>query len=434
MTGHQFAKHLNTYLLSKGVPQSQLAKIESNPKQSQHLETCTTKLFDTELDFVNLRNEVYDADSRIPVQITFGTPEQDSYRRDITINALFFNIHNRQVEDYTQMGLTDLSEKVIRTPIPTMKSFRDDPLRIMRCIRFASRFQYKLSKEIVETIQNEDIKHEFAHKVSRERFGMELEKMLLGPHPYQSLSLIHSLGLYHIIFQAPSTIDTSEIPGSAQGIQLSETLDWVLRQSLTEPLKIDVEDRKCLFLAAALSPFKGMTIVEKKTRIVPVVQWIVRDSIKLKNHDIDCVTKFVNTSDSVSNVLNSPQSTWTRSALGMLVRTLGPKWRATFVLALTRELLPYHSNICSGSIADEITPILAKYQAALKLISELQLEECYQWKYLVDGKEVAKILQLRPGPQVKMLLEHVMIWQLDHPTATKEACLKFVSEELPKYL
>ncbi|KAK9718579.1 CCA tRNA nucleotidyltransferase, mitochondrial [Basidiobolus ranarum] len=434
MTGHQFATHLNTYLLSNGVPQTQLSKIELNPKQSQHLETCTTKVFDTELDFVNLRNEIYNSDSRIPVEITFGTPEQDSYRRDITINALFFNIHTRQVEDFTQMGLNDLREKLIRTPIPTSKSFRDDPLRIMRCIRFASRFQFKLSEEIQTTINSEEVKSDFAHKVSRERSGIELEKMLQGPYPFQSLSLIHSLGLYNIIFQAPPTIDVSQIPPPTLGVHLSETANWLLNQNLFELPKIDNEERKCLFIATVLAPFKGLTIVEKKTRIVSAVQCVVRDSIKWNSADTDTITKLVNSSDSVTNILEPPTSTWSRSALGMLVRSLGQKWRVTFLLALAWELLPHYESIRSNTIADDISLIISKYQRALELISEYELNECYQWKYLVDGKQVAKILQLRPGPQVKVLLEHVMVWQLDNPSGTKEECIKYVTEELPKYV
>jgi hypothetical protein len=69
MMGYDFAVHVNEYLTSKGYETRSIAKIDSNPDKSKHLETATTKLFDQEVDFVNLRNEVYNEDSRIPAQV-----------------------------------------------------------------------------------------------------------------------------------------------------------------------------------------------------------------------------------------------------------------------------------------------------------------------------------------------------------------------------
>lgn len=67
--GYDFALHVNEYLKSKGYETRSIAKIDSNPDKSKHLETATTKLFDQEIDFVNLRNEVYNEDSRIPAEV-----------------------------------------------------------------------------------------------------------------------------------------------------------------------------------------------------------------------------------------------------------------------------------------------------------------------------------------------------------------------------
>lgn len=69
MMGYDFALHVNEYLKSKGYETRSIAKIDSNPDKSKHLETATTKLFDQEIDFVNLRNEVYNEDSRIPAEV-----------------------------------------------------------------------------------------------------------------------------------------------------------------------------------------------------------------------------------------------------------------------------------------------------------------------------------------------------------------------------
>jgi tRNA nucleotidyltransferase (CCA-adding enzyme) len=69
----------------------------------------------------------------------FGTATEDAYRRDFTINAMFYNIITEQVEDLTAKGLDDLKNGIIRTPLPALQTFKDDPLRLLRAIRFAGR-------------------------------------------------------------------------------------------------------------------------------------------------------------------------------------------------------------------------------------------------------------------------------------------------------
>lgn len=87
-------------------------------------------------------------------EIKIGTPEEDAFRRDLTINALFFNINENKVEDLTQRGVEDMKVKMARTPLEPFKTFMDDPLRILRTIRFAQRFNLTVAPEIVEAAKN----------------------------------------------------------------------------------------------------------------------------------------------------------------------------------------------------------------------------------------------------------------------------------------
>jgi tRNA nucleotidyltransferase (CCA-adding enzyme) len=121
MMGREFAEHVHQYLIDHnmethhvGVIQvrkvhavgkdakriDKLGALQTNPEQSKHLETATTKVLGVSLDFVNLRSEKYTEDSRIP-EIGIGTPYEDAHRRDLTINALFYNINTCLVEDWT---------------------------------------------------------------------------------------------------------------------------------------------------------------------------------------------------------------------------------------------------------------------------------------------------------------------------------------------
>ena len=110
---------------------------------------------------VNLRKEVYDNNSRVPV-IEIGTPEEDSFRRDLTLNALFYNLNEKKIEDFTKVGLTDLKERVARTPIDPLKTFLDDPLRVLRVIRFAQRYDLKIMKDVYESALKPEVREAFS--------------------------------------------------------------------------------------------------------------------------------------------------------------------------------------------------------------------------------------------------------------------------------
>lgn len=155
-----------------------LHKIAANPEKSKHLETTTIRLLDFDVDFVNLRKETYTEDSRNP-QMEFGTAEEDALRRDATINALFYNLNTGKVEDFTG-GLVDMESKLIKTPLEPFQTFMDDPLRVLRLIRFASRLQFTIDPEAEKIMGDEHVLQALRLKISRERVGVEVEKMLKG--------------------------------------------------------------------------------------------------------------------------------------------------------------------------------------------------------------------------------------------------------------
>ena len=187
MTGFAFSTKMQEYLKNaenlkkhslEATDIHNLHKIAANPEKSKHLETATTKIFGFDVDFVNLRKETYSEDSRNP-QMEFGTAEEDALRRDATINALFYNIHTNLVEDYTG-GLADLKDKLIGTPLDPKTTFMDDPLRVLRLIRFASRLTFTINADSEACMSDPAVMEALKMKISRERVGVELEKMLKG--------------------------------------------------------------------------------------------------------------------------------------------------------------------------------------------------------------------------------------------------------------
>lgn len=188
---------------------TKIGVISANPEQSKHLETATMKVYDQEIDFVNLRSEEYtDTTSRIPT-MQFGTPEEDAYRRDFTINSLFYNIMTNSIEDLTNQGLQDLQAGLIRTPLPALTTFTDDPLRLLRAVRFASRYNFTLDAEIITVGQLPCIHEALQHKISKERIHKELVGCFSGKlaRPLAAMHLIQQMQLFSVLFACPSMSD-----------------------------------------------------------------------------------------------------------------------------------------------------------------------------------------------------------------------------------
>jgi tRNA nucleotidyltransferase/poly(A) polymerase len=171
ITGQQFCKFLKKEI------NVNVHIIEANHSQCKHLEVASVTLFGIEIDFLQLRSDEYGT-SRIP-QIKLGTPEEDAMRRDLTINSLFYNINTNTIEDFTG-GLDDLKNKLIRTPLDVVTTLSDDPLRILRAIRFCVTLKdFTLDPQLVSTIiDNNELKLLLKNKVSQERILIEIRKII----------------------------------------------------------------------------------------------------------------------------------------------------------------------------------------------------------------------------------------------------------------
>lgn len=165
--------------------------------------TAQIKTGGLEIEFVGARKESYDFNSRKPA-VENGTIEDDQNRRDFTINAMAISLNK---DDYGELvdpfnGIRHLEEKNIQTPLAPAQTFSDDPLRMMRAIRFASQLNFTIHPETLEAISQmaERIKI-----VSGERIADELNKILMSPKPSIGFDLLYKSGLLKIIF--PQMVD-----------------------------------------------------------------------------------------------------------------------------------------------------------------------------------------------------------------------------------
>ncbi len=153
---------------------------------------------DWEVEFVGARRESYHRDSRKPI-VEDGTLEDDQNRRDFTINAMAVCLNQGRFGDLLDPfgGIRDLNEGVLRTPLEPGVTFSDDPLRMMRAIRFASQLNFAIEEHCFQAICDNA---ERLKIISQERITAELNKILLSPRPSVGLKLLQKAGLMQIFF------------------------------------------------------------------------------------------------------------------------------------------------------------------------------------------------------------------------------------------
>ncbi|MBD5373479.1 MAG: CCA tRNA nucleotidyltransferase [Bacteroides sp.] len=151
---------------------------------------------DDEIEMVQTRREQYTKETSRCPEVCFGSIEDDCYRRDFTVNSLYYDITRRKMVDITGLGIPDMQAGLLRTPLDPDATFNDDPVRILRGLRFANRFGWKIDPPSLQAMLSHIDRLTI---VSRERCHSELCKMLNGPDPVQMMQTLKDTGALAIM-------------------------------------------------------------------------------------------------------------------------------------------------------------------------------------------------------------------------------------------
>ncbi|KAA8497366.1 CCA tRNA nucleotidyltransferase, mitochondrial [Porphyridium purpureum] len=450
MLGREFAELANEYLQKHEEERHRIAVIQRNPDQSKHLETARMLMFGLWIDFVNLRTEKYTHDSRIP-EIEIGTPFEDAMRRDLTINALFYNINNDTVEDFTGLGISDLEKRIIRTPLHPLTTLLDDPLRALRAIRFTSRLNFSVDPDLYAAMSDPRVHQALLSKVSRERVGKEVDLIMSAAQkPIQALGLMCELSLFNVAFQTPP--DKSRLLGPEPEdlayaclgclINLDSLFHHYAPNARSE---LSRDDLRIVRYAALTAPLAGLKYINEKRKETPVLKYVLQTQLRIRAKDVDTIHVIHEASLEVKALvrdLNSespPDADTFRLRTALILREAGTWWRTAIKTALITELNPacaahtYANGIhCDPSaLAVDQARFATQYAEFERAVTALELGDIWELRPFFSGKQLMiDFPDIPRGPGIGLVLERMLHWQILNPAATAAECREWLVPQI----
>ena len=215
---------------SSGIELAQAVAKSINPETKVSVfKTYGTAMFryeNLELEFVGARKESYSADSRNP-QVEQGTLEDDQKRRDFTVNAMAISLNKDNLGELIDPfnGMEDMEQKILRTPLEPVQTYSDDPLRMMRAIRFASTLGFSIEQKSLEAIEKEAKRIEI---ITVERIMVEFNKIMLSEKPSVGLEIMKKTGLLDIVLPELTALEgIEEVEGQKHKDNFWHTLEVV---------------------------------------------------------------------------------------------------------------------------------------------------------------------------------------------------------------
>lgn len=458
MSGKEFANYVLNYATDNNLPIKSVGVIEARPEQSKHLETAVVNILGQDIDFVQARAERYDPKSRIP-KIVAGSAVEDAYRRDFTINSLFYNINTGKVEDLTGHGIEDLKNGIIRTPVPPKelwtqlgiadesqaitpkKTFMDDPLRVLRAVRFATRLGFSLAPELIEAAKDVEVQDAFRKKISRERMEIELRKMLAGKDPVRAAELLKELNLRSEVLRLPETYESWEMDQNnphhtmnvwEHSLEALRNIQQIIEsRDLSEADKFTLNLAALLHDAGKLDPsVKGIKEVEGKITStfhgheevsMRAAEHLLRNLPGIRVEEIKRVQKLIDGARRVNPQHQDASEicNMSRKALGKFVQLMGEDWEMAIDLALAD--MAAHQK---GALK-QIDP--AYYRSMKEQVKGFGVDRAHEMKPIIGGDEVLQLVGRKKGGRWMGQLNKLLLdWQLENPSATKEDAKTFI--------
>ena len=379
--------------------------------------TAQVKMGDEEVEFVGARKESYSHDSRKPI-VENGTLEDDQNRRDFTINAMAICLNKERFGELVDPfnGLADLEDGIIATPLDPEITFSDDPLRMMRCIRFATQLNFLIEENTFAALQRMADRIKI---VSGERIEVELNKIIMAQHPSIGFEYLQRSGLLNIILPEVAALDIVEQKnGRAHKNNFYHTLEVL--ENVVAPSNLPRLGEALWLRWAALLHDIGKT---KTKRWDPAVGWtfhnhnyvgakMVSQIFRRLKLPLGAEMKYV---EKLVDLHMRPQviadSEVTDSAVRRLLNDAGDD---------IDDLM----TLCEADITSKNEVKKKMFLENFRMVRE-KLADLKEKDYkrllqpVIDGNEIMELFHLKPSREVGILKQHLKDAVLDNRVANE---------------
>ena len=397
--------------------------IQQNVEKGKNLETATIKVCQTWIDLVNLRCEDKNK---------IGTPITDAERRDLSINSLFYNINEGKVEDFTNKGIHDLENGIIETPIDAEITFRDDPLRILRMLRFAIKYKFRIGFNINNYIEKnkEEIVKNFYDNISKERIEKELYKVFNMNNSSFAIAYLYSFNILDIILLTKNY----DQENNYDNIFLKIANQYILGEYLLEKTKIfEIEmnpenfnkiDYSLLLLTLYFRNIKNNN--DNSLMNQQILKFTYKTSTDyLKSNYLMCAYF-----DELYNLIN--QENYNRLFIGKVLRKITYK----NILPCLYASIAYEyiektqlNNLMNDIDNNLLQNIIEKNKRFLSYIINEDMMHIDKMKPLFNGKEILEKLNMKAGKELGILIEYLIDEQIKEPKLNKDDAIALLKKK-----
>ena len=406
--------------------------IQQNAEKGKHLETATIKICNIWIDFVNLRSEE---------ENVIGTPLTDAERRDLSINSLFYNINEKKVEDWTKKGINDLKNGIIETPIDAEITFKDDPLRILRMLRFALKYKFKISDNINNCIEKniEEYRNNYNNSISPERIEKELFKILKMDNSSFAIAYLYEYNLLDAILH-PSKYNQNNKYNFDNLFLLTTNLyilgEYILQKKKIFDIEINSENLNKIDFGLLLLTvcFRNMQVKFGKENTT-INKLILRETFKTANEYIKENQIMNENFDELIALVNS--NNYERLSVGKLLRKI--HYKNILKILIVGICYDYINEAKLEMLITEINdntlnPIIKKYQNFFNYIVKENLLHVDALKPLFNGQEIIELLKIKEEKEIGKLLELLIDEQIKDQNMDKEKSIFFLGKKKEEIL
>jgi tRNA nucleotidyltransferase/poly(A) polymerase len=444
LTGVDFATLVQNYLKNHGDEQN-LHIVKVNPSKSKHLETAIMHLNDFEVNFNHLRSEEYEANSRIPTATPFGTPLEDIIRRDLTVNSLYYNLSTETIEDFSGQAIADLKAGLLRTTYSVVHNDRlkdahvdptilEDPLRAVRVVRFASKFDFKIDELLMKSLKHEETKKALQQLVSPERVGIELDKIFDMPTPkiVRGVTNFHECNLLANLFYPITAVNKDK------KFQLDLALERTKKYAEIFMKTPELEVYNDLLLGAFVSP-----VVDKKNGLRLARELCTKLAIRSGRRDsvlhvLQMALEFLPLLDNVNKAvgviptekyspaeLDAKYSAASIEALGLWLRKVSSQAWA-LVMYLSR-LLRVDSMDQIGQLNDP--NLYAQEEALMRRLNANDFAfRAISMRPILTGHDIMSLLELPSSPKIGYYMGKLVLWQINTGKTSREEAQEYLKQ------